>query len=243
MTQTPTVGRLFRATARTRPTSPAPTRRPGKGTVVVGAEPRVDLLPVEVHVGRRQRALARRAWLGVVVVGVLIALATAGAGLHAARSAAGLTSAEGETNSLLQQQQKYAEVRTTEQQSALIQAGQQVGAATEIAWKPYVSELQTALPSGVTIGALGIDAAGPTAAYAQSTTPLEGQRTATITATVNSPNIPSVPEWTDSLRGLRGYVDSSITSISRQSSTNGYTADITIHINEQAYDGKYAKGE
>ena len=243
MTQTPTAGRLFRSASRTKPSPPAPAPRVVKGDAVVGAEPRVDLLPVEVHVGRRQRALARRAWLGVIVVGVAAVLATAAAGLHAAQSTASLASAEGETNSLLQQQQKYAEVRTTEQQSALIEAGQRVGAATEIDWKTYVSELQAALPTGVTIGALGIDAAGPTAAYAQSTTPMEGQRIATITATVNSPDIPSVPEWTDSLRGLRGYVDSSIASISRQSSANGYTADITIHIDEKAYDGKYAKGE
>jgi len=242
MTQT-TAGRLPRTASRAEPSKPAPAPRAAKGEAVIGGEPRVDLLPVEVHVGRRQRALARRAWLGVVVIAVAVALAVAGAGLNAVQRAADLTAVESETNSLLQQQQKYAEVRTTEQQSALIESGQKVGGATEIDWQGYVSELQAALPAGVTIASLGIDSAGPTAVYTQSSTPLQGQRIGTITATVDSPTIPSVPDWTDSLEELRGYVDSSIGSINQQSSGTGYTADITIHIDEKAYDGKYVKGE
>lgn len=241
MTQTPTIGRLFKSTPRTSTVQRAPRPRAAKGAAVIGAEPRVDLLPGEVHVERRQRTLARRAWLGVVVVGVAVALAAAGAGLNAVQSANQLAAAEGETNALLQQQQKYAEVRTTEQQSALIEAGQSVGGASEVDWSSYIAGLQTALPAGVTIASLGVDSAGPVAAYTQSSTPLQGQRIATITVTVTSQTIPSVPDWTDSLQGLRGYVDSSIASITKQSA--GYTADITIHINEKAYDGKYAKGE
>jgi hypothetical protein len=244
MTQASTARRpLARAKTRTGAPQPPLQRRAAKGEAIVGGEPRVDLLPAEVHIGRRQRSFARRAWLGVVVVGVAVALAVAGAGLNAMQAASELASAEGETNTLLQQQQKYAEVRATEQQSALIEAGQGVGAATEVDWNAYISELKAALPVGVSIASLGIDSAGPTTAYAQSSTPLQGQRIATITVTVNSPTIPSVPDWTDSLRKLRGYVDSSIASITKQSAENGYTADITIHINEKAYDGKYAKGE
>ena len=244
MTQTSIERRILGATKkRSGAVRPATPPRPSKGEAVVGGEPRVDLLPAEVHVGRRQRTLARRAWLGVVVVGAAVALAVAGASLNAAQAGSELTTAEGETNTLLQQQQKYAEVRTTEQQSALIEAGQRVGAATEVDWSAYIAGLQAALPAGVTISALGVDSADPTTAYAQPTTPLQGQRIGTITVTVDSPTIPSVPDWTDSLRKLRGYVDSSISSITKQSSANTYTADITIHINEKAYDGKYAKGE
>lgn len=242
MTQTSMAGRILRTTPRAKATAPIPPSKAGKGAAVVGGEPRVDLLPIEVHIGRRQRALARRAWLGVVVVGVAAALAIAGAGLSAAQSASELASAESETNALLQQQQKYGEVRSTEQQSALIEAGQRVGGATEIDWSTYIAGLQRALPSGVTISSLGVDSAGPISAYTQSSTPLQGQRIATISVTVDSPTIPSVPDWTDSLSALPGYVDSSIASITKQSS-GGYTADITVHINEKAYDGKYAKGD
>jgi hypothetical protein len=243
MTQTPTAGRLLRSAPRSTVTRPTPPRRPAKGEAVVGGEPRVDLLPAEVHVERRQRALARRAWIGVVLLVVVVALAVGAASLTTAQSTSDLASAESETNTLLQQQQQYAEVRSAEQQSSLIEAGQRVGGATEIDWNAYVSELQAALPTGVAIASLGIDSASPISAYAQPTTPLQGQRIATVTVTVTSPTIPSVPDWTDRLSTLRGYVDSTISSITKQSSANSYTADITIHINDEAYDGKYAKGE
>ncbi|MGD3261540.1 hypothetical protein QT366_22790, partial [Xanthomonas citri pv. citri] len=55
-----------------RPTAPMPSRdgRDQRRALVVGGSPRVDLLPREVHVARRQRAAVRRVWAGVVVVAV-----------------------------------------------------------------------------------------------------------------------------------------------------------------------------
>lgn len=243
MTQSTITARFGRATPRSRAPRPTDPARLPRTDVVVGGEPRVDLLPAEVHTDRRQRDLARRAWLGVAGVGVVVALAVGAAGLHTMQATTRLSSAEAETNSLLQQQQQFAPVRVAEQQSALIEAGQEVAGATEVDWQSYVSGLRGVLPPGVTITTLGIETAGPLAPYPQASTPLQGRRIGTVTATVTSTTIPSGPEWTDSISGLQGYVDSTISSITRQSSGNGYTADITVHIDERAYDGVYTKAK
>ncbi|KQO63642.1 hypothetical protein [Curtobacterium sp. Leaf261] len=223
--------------------APAPKGKAAAAVVLVGREPRVDLLPTEVHVDRKERATARRAWLGVIVVGVVVVLAIGGVTVNGLRSQTDLAGAQNETSALLLQQQKYSEVRDVERESTLITAGQAVGGSTEIDWQKYLTELNASLPSGVSITGLSIDSATPLTTYVQATTPLQGQRIATLQIAVSSPTIPSVPDWTSGLSTLTGYVDSSITSISREGTADNYTASITLHINEKAYDGKYAEGK
>jgi hypothetical protein len=205
--------------------------------VLVGREPRVDLLPTEVHVDRRERAVARRAWLGVVVVVAIVALGAGGAVLNAARSQSDLVQAQSETTSVLQAQLKYSEVRKIESQMNLIKAGQAVGGSTEIDWATYVAALEVSLPAGVTISDLSVQSSSPLQSFDQSATPLQGTRVATIQISVSSTQIPSVPDWTDALKSLTGYVDSNISSISGDSGQ--YTASITVHINKKAFDKKY----
>lgn len=211
----------------------------------VGRDPRVDLLPKEVHIDRRARATARRAWLGVVVVAVVTVLLIGGATINSVRSGSDLKAAQDETNSLLLQQQKYSEVRDVERQSTLIQAGQTVGGSTEIDWQKYLSEVQGYLPSDVVISGLTIDSAVPMTTYEQAKVPLQGERIATVDIKVVSASLPSVPDWTERLSKLTGYVDSTMTTITKQTGdgATGYLASITLHINEKAYDDKYAEGK
>lgn len=219
-----------------------PSKRANLSAELFGREPRVDLLPGEVHVGRRERALARRAWIGVVVIGSIVVLGIAGAFLDALQSATALADAQNQTTSLLAQQGKYAEVRTIEGRANLLEAAQSVGGAPEIDWAESLTSLQDALPSGTTITDLTITSAGPVEEYAQSTAPLQGARVGTLQVTLSTPQIPSVPTWTEALSKLKGYVDSNIDSVTRDQDSGNYTAVVTLHVNEKAFDGKYTKG-
>jgi hypothetical protein len=219
------------------------TKRQGRGagqTLLVGGVPRADLLPTEVLVDRRQRAVVRRVWLGVV----LLAAATAGVVLLASASAmqqdAHLADVRRETDSLLLQQQQYREVRNVESQSDLLRAAQSVGGSTEIDWQPTLQGVQDSLPTGVTITGVQIDSATPLEAYAQATGPLQGQRVATLTVDAASPTLPSVPSWLDAVRSLPGYVDANANSVTLDTSTGIYTVDMTIHLDKAVFDGKYA---
>lgn len=212
--------------------------------VVVGGRPRVDLLPTEVLADRRSRRVVRRMWAGVALVAVVVGIGIGAASLYAAQAHDELTDAQNETLSLLRQQAQYSEVRETETGTALRQAAQSVGGSTEIAWQPYLSSVRSSLPSGVEITGVAIDSATPLEAYAQADTPLQGQRVATLTIDAQSPTLPSVPEWLDSVKDLEGFVDATANSVTLDPTTGVYTVNMTIHVDDGAFDGKYQdKGE
>lgn len=218
------------------------TKRQGRSAssaLVIGGLPRVDLLPTEVLVDRRQRAGVRRAWLGVVVVAVAVGAAIVLASASGMQADSQLAEVRQETSTLLVQQQQYRDVRATETQSELLRAAQTVGGSTEIDWQSTLQRVQNSLPAGVAITGVQIDSATPLEAYAQATTPLQGQRVATLTIDASSPTLPSVPAWLDSVKGIPGFVDANANSVTLDSSTNVYTVDMTIHLDDDVYDGKY----
>jgi hypothetical protein len=218
-------------------------KRQGRGAsqpLVVGGRPRADLLPTEVLVHRRERAVVRRLWGGVVIVAVVVGLGGGYAGMEASQAAGDLARAQADTLSILQQQQQYSDVRTTESETRLIQAGQSVGGSTEIAWGDYLAKVQSSLPSGVSITGVNVDSASPTEAYAQSDAPLQGVRIATLSFDATSSTLPSVPDWLNSVKGLEGFVDANANSVTLDPTSGSYTVNMTIHINEKAYDGKYS---
>lgn len=215
-------------------------------SAVVGLAPGVDLLPKEVHAERRERRAVRRAWLGVVGVAAVVAVGIGAATATALHAGADLRSAEAETTALLGQQGQYAEVRGVESDSALLDAAQKVGGSTEIDWSTYLHSVQASLPSTVTITSVTVDSSSPIADFTQATGPLQGQRVATVSVVASSPTLPSVPDWLDSVRSLRGYVDASASSVTLAddaAGTGGYTVNMTIHVNQDAYDGRYADEE
>lgn len=209
---------------------------------LVGREPRVDLLPTEVHVDRRARTIARRAWLGVIVVVVMVGLAVAVATFGAVQSALRLGVAEAQGTSILQQQVRYANVRVVQRQVALLQAAQGVGGSEEIDWSSYLTQIADALPKGVSITNISVTSSSPVAVFAQSAAPLDKSRVASVDLTVSSPTLPAVPDWTNALAELAGESNLSITSITggtSSGSATAYQAHITLDLNATAFDNKY----
>ncbi|MBA8989125.1 hypothetical protein FHW23_000357 [Curtobacterium pusillum] len=223
------------------PEAPSVPKPSHKTLLVIGGVPRADLLPPEVLVHRRQRATVRRGWLGVIVVAAVVALGVGLSTMDNVSSAAQLRVAQDEGTSLLQQQGQYSEVRKVESRTALAEAGQAVGGAPEIDWSGYLDKVQASLPTGVTIVGVTVDSASPLESYEQPTTPLQGERVATLTFEADSPTLPSIPDWLDSVHGLTGFVDANANAVTLNSETGHYTVDMTLHINEKAFDGKYAE--
>lgn len=211
-------------------------------TLVVGGEPRVTLLPPEVRASRKARATRRL--LGLATVGVIVLV---GAGVGAATWNAGqaqveLAAEQARTADLLQQQAKYAKVRTVQEEVNLAMAARQVGASTEVDWKSYLLGIRAVLPSDVTIDTVTVDAASPLAAYSQPTAPLQAERIATLTLTLTSPKLPTVPAWLEAMKALPGYADGTPNSIT-QGEGGAYTVNLTIHVNEGAYSNRFATKE
>ncbi|TCU49826.1 hypothetical protein EDF51_103101 [Curtobacterium sp. PhB25] len=240
-------GNADSAAARVAVDSAERVRRQSRGNaneIVIGRRPSADLLPTEVLADRRARRVVRRMWAGVVLVAVLVGIAIGGADLLSTQSHDDLVDAQNQTLSLLRQQAQFKEVRETETGTVLREAARSVGGSTEIAWQPYLTSLKSSLPAGVAITGVAIDSATPLEAYAQADTPLQGQRVATLTIDAQSPTLPSVPEWLDAVKGLTGFVDATANSVTLDETTGTYTVNMTIHVDDAAYDGKYQdKGE
>lgn len=225
-----------------------PRRQAGRAASagpLLGAAPRADLLPSEVLVDRRERRIVKRLWAGVGAVAAIVAIGVGGASIAASGAATELANAEGQTAALLQQQTQYTDVRKAESSTSLLEAGQKVGGATEIAWGPYLTAVRTSLPEGVVINGVSVDSASAIAPYAQPASPLQGERVGTLTLDAVSTTLPSVPAWLDSVKSLTGYVDATVNSVTLDDSGTKYTVNMTIHVDEDAFDGKYVqkKGE
>ncbi|MFJ4219861.1 hypothetical protein [Curtobacterium luteum] len=223
----------------TTPSAPRPSRN-ARAALAIGGVPRVDLLPSEVHVARRQRAVVRRVWAGVVVVACGVGIVAGWAVMDRSSAEQDLRSAQDETTSLAQQQGQYRDVRTTESASTLLEAAQQVGGSTEVDWASTLRSVQSKLPEGVRIAGVTIDSASVTEPYAQSDDPLQGQRIATLTFDAKSATLPSVPQWLSAVSGVSGFVDANANSVARAEDGSGYSVNMTIHLDEKAFDDRYA---
>ncbi len=209
-----------------------------RGPLLVGIEPRVDLLPPEVRASRKRDALVRRLLVTLVVVIVLIIAAIGGSALLALQSQQALAAAQARTLELAQQQQKYSVVKQVQSQIQLTQAAQQVGASTEIDWNLFLAKAKATLPAGVTLTGISIDSASPLAPYQQSTVPLQGTRVAAVTLNVTSATLPDLPLWLRALAKLPGVADTAPGTVTL-SEGGTYTATATIHLNESAYDNRF----
>lgn len=222
--------------------SPRENRRGNRPapTGPLGGEPRVSLLPPEVNDFHKARALRGRLVAGVIAA-LLVVVAAVGGSLALATLAQGaLAAARQQSADLLAQQAEYSDLRQLQNGITLIQAGQQVGASTEIDWKSYLEDLQDTLPPGVTLDTVTVDSATPFQDYPQSSIPLAGARVATLGFAAVSPTIPSIPVWLDGLKDLTGFVDAVPGSVAIQPDGT-YVVNMTMHINQDAYSQRFAE--
>ena len=211
--------------------------RGGASNAAVGGSPRVDLMPPEIRLKRSQLRTRRSLRLALFGVFLLVVVACGGTWAWSALAQNGLASAQSQQQALLAEQAKYSKVTTVQNAITLIKAGQIVGDSTEIDWQAYLTKLQATLPAGVSLATVTIGTADPMTAYAQSTTPLEGGRIATLAFTATSASLPSIPVWLDGLKTLPGFVDATPGQVSLSEGT--YSAEVTMHIGRQAFNHRF----
>jgi Tfp pilus assembly protein PilN len=210
--------------------------------LVIGGEPRVNLLPPEVRRERAATTLRRRLGIGVVGLLAVMIVGTGGATVMAIQAQAQLRDEQSRTTALLAEQTRYIEVRKVQNEVSLVQAAQQVGVSTEIDWKKYLESVQATLPGSVGIDTVAVDSASPLSIYAQATTPLQGARVATVGFTARSSVLPDVPAWLNALATLPGFADALPGSVTLQDG-GVYQVSITMHINDAAFAKRFSPKE
>ena len=214
------------------------TPRAAKGAaLVVGGQPRANLLPPEIILKRRQLKTRRALRVGVFFVFIATVAACAGVFALSSVSQVALTLAQDRQAQLVEQQLQYQEVRDVQSTITTIHAGQEVGASTEINLNDFLARLQKSLPKGVVLKTVAIDSATPMVPFPQSELPLQGARVGSITFTATSKTLPSIPDWLRALEKLPGYVDATPGSVDLTGGT--YTAQVLMHFNEQAFSQRF----
>jgi hypothetical protein len=211
--------------------------------LVVGRRPRADLMPPEIIAAHRAKTTRRRMLFGLLGVIVVVVLATGGATALNVSSQLALLSAEARTAELLAEQAKYAEVRRVQDEIRLIEAGQKVGASTEIDWKAFLDDVESKLPADVAVTAVSVESSSPLLEFTQSDVPLQGVRVATVGFTAVSTTLPDVTSWLDGLAELPGYVAATPDSVVLDEELGIYTAAIVVQLNEGAWSQRYTPDE
>jgi hypothetical protein len=206
--------------------------------LILGGEPRVNLLPPEVAEQARDRLLRRKLVLATAGTVVLVLLGIGGAGVYTTSSTMQLADAQAETANLLAEQGQYVAVRRVQAQVDTAHAARAVGGWTEIDWKAYLQGVRAVLPADVGIDAVSVDSTSPLTAFAQPTVPLQNARVAAMTVTLASPGLPTVPQWLEQLQALPGMADATAGSITAVEN-GGYTVLVTMNINAEAFSGRF----
>ena len=217
---------------------PARGSAPSRGSAPVTAL-RVDLLPPEIGERNKQKSVRRGLKYVVMGVAVLVLLGVAGTWVLATGAQSSLAAEQANTQTLIAQQAKYADVRAAQNAIILGEAGERVGGSTEINWLGYLAKIQASLPSGVVINSVLIHSSTPVANIGAATIPLQGARVAELTFTALSPTLPHVPDWLDRMRALPGFVDAEPGTVTLGG--GGYTATITLHVDSGAYSGRFSE--
>ena len=208
--------------------------------LILGGEPRVNLLPPEVAEQATTRALRKTLILATAGVLVIVVVGIGGAFWHAAQSTVNLMNAQAHTAELLTEQTKYVKVREVQTEVDTALAARAVGGATEIDWKAYLGAVRAVLPADVTITTVTVDSSTPLAPFAQPTAPLQGPRVATVTVSVSSPTLPPVPAWLEQLQTLPGFADATPSSIASTDAAP-YLVTLVMHVNAGAFTNRFSQ--
>ena len=217
-------------------------RAPDSRDLILGGEPRADLLPPELKARRAGRALHRALTIALVGIVLIMGAAIGAVSLKAAMNQNDLDAATLRTDEILLETTKYAEVSQVQDQYDTTLAVRGLGLSTEVDWKAYLADIRSILPADVTIDSVSVTTASPWAAFAQSTLPLTQPRTASLALELTSPGLPTVPQWLVGLRDLPGYADASPGSISR-GEDGSYAVSLALNINADALSNRFAVKE
>jgi Tfp pilus assembly protein PilN len=203
--------------------------------LAIGGPPRVSLLPPEVLGRKKARKLRRRLGLGLVGVIVVVAAAMALTSVAMFAAQKSMTNEQNRASDLASQQAKFGAVTKSQIDSQAIKAAQKTATLKEIAWQPYIAELQKTLTKGMSITAVdgSID---PDVQASATTIPLQGPRIATLKVTVSTQQAP-ISDWLISLQKLTGFVDATPGSVALEDGS--YTVNVTIHISDAALANRY----
>lgn len=209
--------------------------------IVLGAEPRADLLPPEVGQTRRARTIRRLlAFLAIVTI-VVVGGGYSAAALRAAQAQGGLEDAQRRTATLQAEKLEYAEATSLSTLVTTVTMARALGVSNEVLWNRYYNAIAAFLPAGVSIVSGSMTSRVPWAPELVPSGPLRVPRIATMTMVLSSENILDETAIVRRLAELPGFGDASPDTLARQE--DSYRMTITINLTSDAVSGRFAPAE
>lgn len=198
--------------------------------LVVGGEPRVDLLPPEIRQARKGAAIRRGMFVLLGALLVIVVAGSFGTSMLAAAAATELAAEQAVTTQLFQQQQQYIEVRQNTQQISLIESAERVGSSTRVDWEAVLNSLVAAFPAGAGVRSFTIQSVTPTQGFPQSDLPLAQPRIATVLMLVLAPALVDAQAWVASLTPIAGVAEVTVSSVQWSDDLGGYLTTLTVSV-------------
>lgn len=175
--------------------------------LVVGGEPRVNLLPPEVA----QRKKARSARRGLVALVIIVLLAVAGAyafvTVQALGAQAQLAAAQTRTSELLAEQLTYAEVTAISGQVQAVESARALAVSTEVSWNDLYKLIRDRLPADTSFTSFVADGRAPWEPEPVPGGPLREPRVATLTFIISSQGPFEIEPFVNRIAEIPGFAD------------------------------------
>jgi Tfp pilus assembly protein PilN len=221
---------------------PAPT---GPVRVPWATVPRVNLLPLEIVQGRRFRRTKQ--WLGVLVfAGVVVAAAgTYLAQREVAHERGELTVAQSQVTTLQSQAVKYSAVPAVVAQVDAASSARADVMGQDVLWYQFMSDLEGALPPGVSQDAITVTLTPKTAASTgpAAASPLAAGGVGTLTVTGDAEQYQEVSSWLDALAKVHGLSSPALTNATKSQDAGATTVTYSISavVTDAAFSHRYDK--
>lgn len=206
--------------------------------LVLGGEPRVNLLPPEVFAASKARGTRRLLVALVAVVVLLVGGGYAFAFLRAATAQADLAAAQGRTAALIAEQQQYADATRLATLVTASTTTRVLATSMEIIWADVFDEVAAFLPPNAFSdwSAAGVS---PWEAVPAPAGVLRQPRVASITLVISSPTPLDATALFRRLAGVEGFVDASIDKLVLADVGATYETTITINLGSASLSDRF----
>lgn len=209
-------------------------------TMVIGAMPRADLLPIAVKEAIKRRPIVRRLIALVALVLVLTLAGVAGATFLSLAAQQALANEQARSEQLLAQQLEFADARAVAGEVEEAIAARQAATQAEIDWNALIVEIRQTLPPGLILQSIG----GQTQTVGQDEeAPLRQDSVASFRITANSPTVPDVETWLANLESVPGFAGIAPPVSVSGSESATYTVTLEFLVDETVFLERFAPAD
>lgn len=208
--------------------------------LVLGGEPRVQLLPQSVRDRERAAKVRRRLAMLVALSLVLVGGGYAFAWLRNDIAKNELLSAQAETEAIFADQATYVEGTRAAALVDGIMKAQTATTANEVLWEPLLMKIAAMMPAGTDFGQVVAVTQAPWEPPLPVEGPLRSSRMAIVTVSFFSPTVVDPALVVPQLPALPGFVDARFDSSVWDDSYLHYVTTIRVMFDEAATSGRFA---